>query len=480
MKNWPVPKTSKEVQQFLGLANYYRRFVQGFANTARPLHRLTEKMAKFTWTAECQAAFDELRHRLCDTPVLSFPDYTKSFILDTDASDTGLGAVISQLDESGHEHVIAYGSRLLSKTERKYFVTRRELLAVVTFVKHFHPYLLGRRFTLRTDHGSLIWLRNFHEPEGLLARWLETLQEYDFEIIHRKGRLHCNADALSRIPCDQQDFEKGFAGENDVAIQASALVGRTAEDIKILQDDDPLLGPVKEAKSNNLHPSKEEQKMGSPSMRRLYQLWDQLQLIEGVLYCKFPQKKFVSICSDKLVVPEVLKKDILNSLHSGPFGRHLGEDKTLEKLKERFYWPGQYNDVRDWCRTCSVCASRKTPAPKPRASLKPVRVGLPMQLVAVDILGPLPESRAGNSYFLVAADYFTHWVEAYPIPNQEAITVARKLTDELFCRFLLIEQLHSDQGRQFESEILTHLCKFLHIDKTRTTPYHPQSDGIVE
>ena len=116
MKNWPVPKTSKEVQQFLGLANYYRRFVQGFNNTARPLHRLTEKTAKFNWIAECQAAFDELRHRLCDTQVLSFPNYTKSFILDTDASDTGLGAVISQLDESGHEHVIAYGSHLLSKT----------------------------------------------------------------------------------------------------------------------------------------------------------------------------------------------------------------------------------------------------------------------------------------------------------------------------------------------------------------------------
>ena len=220
-------------------------------------------------------------------------------------------------------------------------------------MKHFRPYLLGRWFTLRTDHGSLIWLRNFHEPEGQLSCWLETLQEYDFEIIHRKGRLHCNADALSRIPCDQQDFEKGFAGENDVAIQASALVGRTAEDIKILQEDDPLLGPVKEAKSNNLQPSKEEQKRGSPSMRRLYQLWDQLQLIEGVLYCKFPQKKFVSMCSDKLVVPVVLKKDILNSLHEGPFGGHLGKDKTLEKLKERFYWPGQYNDVRDWCRTCS-------------------------------------------------------------------------------------------------------------------------------
>ena len=256
-------------------------------------------------------------------------------------------------------------------------------------------------------------------------------------------------------------------------------MGRAAEDIKILQEVDPLLGTVKEAKSNNLQPSKEEQKRGSLSTRRLYQLWDQLQLIEGVLYCKFPQKKFVSIYIDKLFVPDI-EEDILISLHEDPFGVHLGEDKTLEKFKERFYWPGQYNDVCDWCHTCSVCASRKPLVPKPRALLKPVRVGLPMQLVAVDILGPFPESRAGNSYILVAADYFTRWVEAYLIPNQEAITIARKLTDELFCRFSFPEQFHSDQGRQFESEILTHLCKFFHIDKTRTTPYHPQSDWLVE
>ncbi len=144
VKNWPDPNTSKEVKQFLRLTNYYRRFVQGFANTARHLHRLTDKTAKFNWTAECQAALDELCHRLCDTPVLLFPDYTKSFILDTDASDTGLGAMISQLDKNGHKHVLAYGSRLLSKTERKYCVTWGELLAVVTFVKHFRLYLLGR------------------------------------------------------------------------------------------------------------------------------------------------------------------------------------------------------------------------------------------------------------------------------------------------------------------------------------------------
>ena len=126
-----------------------------------------------------------------------------------------------------------------------------------------------------------------------------------------------------------------------------------------------------------------------------------------------------------------------------------------------------------------MCAASKTP-PKWKAALKPVKTGYPMQLVAVDILGPLPESDAGNSYLLVIGDYFTRWMEAFPIPNQEAITVARALVDKFFCRFDLPEQLHSDQGRQFESELLQQICNILRIKKSRTTPYHPQSDGVVE
>ena len=186
VSSWPVPTTAKEVQQFLGLVNYYRQFICDFANIAKPLHRLTECMAMFKWTDDCQAAFDKLRNQLISTPNLAFPDYTERFILDTDASDTGLGAVLSQLDEEGAEHVVAYASRLLTKAERRYCVTRRELLAVVTFTKHFRPYLLGHKFTLRTDHGSLTWLQNFKDPEGQLARWLEL------ERVHQ----HCNVSFL--------------------------------------------------------------------------------------------------------------------------------------------------------------------------------------------------------------------------------------------------------------------------------------------
>ena len=182
--NWPEPQSTQEVQQFLGLASYYRQFVKNFAEVARPLYRLSEKSRAFHWTRECRVALTELKNRLTSAPILAFPDFSKPFILDTDACDSGIGAVLSQQDEDGSERVIAYASWALSKPERNYCVTRRELLAVVYSTHHFRQYLLGRHFTLRTDHHSLSWLRNFREPAGQLARWLEQLQQYSFSMIH--------------------------------------------------------------------------------------------------------------------------------------------------------------------------------------------------------------------------------------------------------------------------------------------------------
>jgi len=165
-----VPSCRVEVQQFLGLANYYdRRFVKDFATLAKPLHQLTEKRSTFKWTAECQAAFDILKNCLTSAPILAMPNWSQPFIIDTDASDTGIGAVLSQVDAQGMEHVVAYASRILTKVVRNYCITHRELLAVVTFLQHFGQYLLGRSFTIWTDHSVLAWLQGFKNPEGQLA-----------------------------------------------------------------------------------------------------------------------------------------------------------------------------------------------------------------------------------------------------------------------------------------------------------------------
>ena len=477
--SWPVPTSPKEVQRFLGFASYYRRFIKNFAAVAKPLHRLTEKGAPFRWTADCKHAFQELRQRLTSTPVLAHPDFNRPFVLDTDASDTGIGAVLSQVDEGGKERVIAYGSRLLSKPERNYCVTRRELLAVVTFVRQFRPYLMGQRFLLRTDHGSLTWLRNFKDPEGQLARWLEILQQFDFEIVHRRGRKHTNADALSRLPCRQCKRDTHFStqpAEDQVAV---VKLLPSFPDLREQQLNDHIVGPVLRAKENDVKPSDGSLRAMDPHARRLFQLWDQLLIKQGCLYRVYVR----SIDGSSLlqfVAPKSIREEVLKDLHEGVMGGHLGEDKTFDRVRERFYWPGYHSDVCNWVRTCGSCAARKTPAPKRRAPLQSVKVGAPLQLVAVDILGPFPTTVSGNRYILTVGDYFTRWMEAYPIPNQEARTVAEKVTNEFFFRFSPPEQLHSDQGRQFESQLVAEICKLLGINKTRTTSYHPQSDGLVE
>ena len=200
IKQWPVPQNLKQLQAFLGTAGYYRQYLPEFATVAKPLHQLTSKGAEWKWDQEAQAAFEELRHRLTTAPVLGYPDPRLEYVLDTDASDVGVGAVLSQVQQ-GQERVIAYFSKTLSPAERNYCVTRRELLAVVKAVKHFRPYLYGQRFTLRTDHASLMWLCRRQEPAHQIARWLELLSEFQYSTEHRKGAKHGNTDGLSKRAC---------------------------------------------------------------------------------------------------------------------------------------------------------------------------------------------------------------------------------------------------------------------------------------
>ena len=199
---WPTPKNVHDVRAFLGLCGYYRKFVYSFSEIAKPLYKLTEKLTPFVWSDECSVAFEMLKDKLVQSPILAHPDFTKPFILDVDASDKCIGAVLSQETEDG-ECVIAYGSRTLTQSERLYCVTRKELLALVNFVKFFRHYLYGKKFHVRTDHGSLRWLMNFKNPEGQVAKWIEFLSAFHMDIEHRPGRSHGNADGVSRIPCRQ-------------------------------------------------------------------------------------------------------------------------------------------------------------------------------------------------------------------------------------------------------------------------------------
>jgi len=161
----------------------------------------------------------------------------------------------------------------------------------------------------------------------------------------------------------------------------------------------------------------------------------------------------------QLIAPKEIREQIVQDIHEGVAGGHLGQDKTLNHLKEWFYWPGHYNDIRDWCQTCTTCASRKTLTHSPKSPLGTISASYPTQIMAVDLVGLLPESKKGHICIMVVGDYFLCWMEAIPIPNQEASTVAEKLIDEVFLHFSAPEQLHSDQGRLFKSKLVNEVLK---------------------
>ncbi|KAJ8028019.1 hypothetical protein HOLleu_30140 [Holothuria leucospilota] len=313
---WPTPRSVKDVRRFIGFCSYYRKFIQDFAYIASPLHMLTRKGERFTWTDECQEAFQRLKLELTKAPVLAYPNFHETFILDTDASSAGVGAVLSQVID-GKERPVAYASRTLSRAESKYSVTRKELLAVVTFIKHFRPYLCGKRFTLRTDHGSLRWLFNFKQPEGQIARWLEVLASYDFDIVHRPGRKHVNADSLSRDPTGETETVPNAEVPQTVrqVVDNSGgenwMPGCTKEQLRDYQLNDADIGPILRWKEESaIRPSLQEVSGLSAAVKAYWFQWDQLRVMGGIL-CRFWASDDRSQDRFLLVVPKTLRNDIL-------------------------------------------------------------------------------------------------------------------------------------------------------------------------
>ena len=484
VRNWPTPVDVRDVRSFIGFCSYYRKFIKGFSEIAKPLFCLTEKNTKFNWSNDCRVAFETLKRMLVEAPVLAHPDFTKPFLLDTDASDVAVGGVLSQII-NGEERVIAYASRTLTKAEKKYCVTRKELLAVVEYVKYFRHYLYGKKFTIRSDHGSLRWLMNFKNPEGQVARWLEVLAAYEFEIQHRPGRQHRNADGLSRINCRQcgmAELSQGLQNEdrhnvNTLYDQNHADLG--VVDIKTAQASDSDICKMKDYFSKGVRPDRSEICERSYFFKSLWNQWQRLDVQDGLLVRKWDVLG-TDIVHWQVIVPLSQRRQILKHAHDTRISGHLGIKKTLSKIRQRYYWPGCQSDVRTYVSGCEICLKRKQPTKTKKAPMQVVRSGYPMERIGIDILGELPVTENGNKYILVVSDYFTKWTECFPMHNMEARVVADILVTNVICRFGVPDDIHSDQGRQFTSELFMEMCKILHIDKTRTTPYHPESDGMVE
>ena len=454
--HYPAPNNVKELRQFLGLANYYRRFVQGYSRIASPLFKLTNKtdLKTFSWTAQCTMAFQELKERLTTPPVLAFPQFDREFLLATDASDSAIGAVLSQVDDNGTEKVIAYWSRQLTKAERNYSTIEREALAIVKAVKEFYPYLYGHDFILQTDHQPLVHMNNLRDVGGRVTRWSMFLQQFRFTVRHKAGKLNGNADGLSRTP----------------SIQLAAAISQV--------ESSDNFAKIKEAQAKDAYMVLvyEAVKDGKPPPGLTHQN-GKIFIHKGVLCRRFKESGDSEVCI-QMLIPLEMRSTILEHLHNR--AGHMGVKRTLERVRHRFYWPGYESDVERWVRECETCQKRNNPQPCPQAPLDTISASHPFQKITWDIMGPLPVTRKGNKYILVVTDVFSKWVEAFPLQVTDGLTLTSILMDEVICRYGVPQQLHSDQGSNLNAEVNQRLCQLLGIERSRTTAYHPEGNGQVE
>ncbi|UYV62930.1 hypothetical protein LAZ67_2002542, partial [Cordylochernes scorpioides] len=451
VSQFPIPKNLQQLRSFLGLSSYYRRFIKNYADIARPLNSLLSKGTKFQWNTDQERAFQKLKNALTSKPVLGHFDDDAPTELHTDASGYGIGAVLAQKQGNG-EKVIAYASRTLLKSEKNYSTTERECLAIVWAIGKFRPYLFGRPFKVITDHHSLCWLTNLKDPAGRLARWALRLQEYDVSIVYKTGRMHKDADCLSRNPIE--NTEKVFNDDIPTLFLLS--------DISKEQEKDPYItGIIKEISQPS--PAKKDNKF---------------EVVNGILYRKNYDPTGLPLL---LVIPRHLRMEILGDLHDAPTAGHLGFAKTYDRIRRRFYWPGMYRSVRRYVGHCQDCQRRKSVPQLPPGYLRPIPPpDRPFQKVGIDLLGRFPISQGKKKWIVVCTDYLTKYAVTQSLGSGGAQEIAKFLLEEVILKHGAPREIVMDRGRNFQSRLIQELTKNCHIKKKTTTAYHPQTNGLTE
>ena len=422
LENFPIPTTVKQLQRFLGLANWFRRFVRDFSKIAEPLTRLTRKDVEWTWTLQQQTALETIKRALTSSPVVAIYQPDKPVYLFTDASGIGLGSILMQPDDDGHNHVVAYYSRRFNKHEEKYPTWEQEVLAVVESMEHFHVYVHGIHTQIYSDHKALKWLHDIKSPSSRLFRWSVRLSVYTYTIHHRAGAKNEAADAISRAP-------------------ATLLI--SVDDLKAAQAAADL-----------------------SSIRKL-------DSEEGLLYNSYRGLK-------RLYVPPPIHQQLLRDFHDTH--GHPGITKTLKLILSRYWWPTASEDITRYVKSCRTCQLVKTSNQPRLGKLNPPPTPEhPMNTWAIDTIVMGTAAKATRAkYIQVIVDHHSRYVWAYATPKNTTATIINILT-QLFTalgsspKTIITDNFLSYTAKQFKRFLESHGIKH-----NLCSPYHPQSNGVVE
>lgn len=435
---FPRPTSPTAIKRFVGLASWYRRFIKNFSTVMDPLHKITGKNKPFVWSDECEDSFKEIKSLLTSAPVLACPDFSRKFIIHTDASNVGLGAILSQEFDDG-EKVIAYASRSLSKPERNYSTTEQECLCVLWAIEKFRCYVDGYRFTVVTDHASLKWLDRMKDPVGRLGRWAVRLQQYDYEVVHRKGKDNEAPDALSRAPLDLD-----------------------VPEIDLVSVD----SPVEDAWYNKL----KSNILQSPSAYPHFKV-EGTQVYKKIFTGVSPEATWVRL------VPKEKRNEVLQECHDAPLSGHFGFYKTFNRIRLLYYWPRMRDEISDYINSCHTCIEFKAKNTAPAGLMGDRRVvSAPMEVLSCDLMGPLPRSANENTHLVVTTCMFSKYVWARPLRKDTAAAVARHLEEDVFWKFGAPKTLLCDNGSQYRSKEVQELCRKYGVKIIYNFAYHPQSN----